>query len=316
MIYTWQQAAWDQLVTTRNKQHLPHALLLSGASGMGKSVFAKALVDSLLCEQPLGNYQACRKCKSCKVHHAGAHPDYREVILTADKTQIVVDQIRNLNDFLHTSRSYQAYRVVFINPAEALNINAANSLLKSLEEPANGSVIVLLTSQLSSLLPTIKSRCQQLQLPLPNKKAALAWLTQQQTKHKPEDLLEMAGGRPLTALELDEAKHYESREEFSRDISATLLQQKTIIEVSKKWQNTSKQELLDWQIYWVQQLIKQSFSKHQKRHLLNTIKSYDINKLWLLHDELIKFREIAHTSLNNQLFVENMLLSWLKLENN
>ena len=313
MIYSWQQAAWDQLVKTRNNKHLSHALLISGASGTGKYAFATALVNSLLCESQLDDYQACGKCKSCKVHQADAHPDYQEVILASDKTQIVVDQIRSLTGFLHKSRSYNGYRVVFISPAESLNINAANSLLKSLEEPADNSVIILLTSQSSALLPTIRSRCQQLQLPLPNKKSSLEWLSQQSTKHSPEELLDMAGGRPLAALKLDESTLFESRNEFAGDLSAVLMQQKTITEASKTWQSSSKKELLDWQINWVQQLIKQKSSTSSQKPVLNIRKEFELNKLWVLYDELLVFKGLAHTSLNAQLFVENMLLSWLKL---
>jgi len=313
MIYSWQQNAWNQLAKMRKNKHLPHALLISGASGTGKTSFSTTLVNSLLCESPQSDYQACGKCKSCKVHHADAHPDYQEVILADDKTQIVVEQIRHLNDFLHKSRSYQGYRVVFISPAETLNINAANSLLKSLEEPADNSVIILLTSQSSLLLATIRSRCQALQLPLPSRDIALNWLSQQSTQHSPEELLDMADGRPLAALALDTSTLFASRQDFADDLSAVMMKQKMITEVSKKWQSSSKQMLLDWQINWAQQLIKQKTANTAKKSVLNIRKVFDINKLWVLYDELLVFKGIAHTSLNTQLFVENMLLSWLKL---
>lgn len=316
MIYSWHQKTWDQLVTARNSKQLPHALLITGDTGTGKIAFAKELVKSLLCEHPSETYYACGVCKSCKVYLAGAHPDYRHVVLADDKTQIVVDQIRSLNDFLHQSRSYQGSRVAFISPAESLNINAANSLLKSLEEPADNSVILLVTSQLSVLLPTIKSRCQMLHLPLPSKQVALAWLSQQPIQHEPEALLEMAGGKPLLAITFDEESHFESRSTFARDLSAVINHDKTMIEVSKKWQNFSKQEILDWQINWVQQLIKQHLTTTvdtSTSHPLSLSRRSKIENLWELHDQLIKFRALSHTSLNAQLFVENMLLSWLKL---
>ena len=186
-------------------------------------------------------------------------------------------------------------------------------MLKSLEEPADNSVIILLTSQSSVLLPTIRSRCQTLQLPSPSRNTSLNWLSQQSIQHSPEELLDMAGGRPLTALALDEGALFESRKDFLDDLSAVLMQQKTITDVSKKWQGSSKQGLLDWQINWVQQLIKQKSSKCLKKPILNISKSFEINKLWLLYDELLALKGLAHTSLNTQLFVENMLLSWLKL---
>jgi DNA polymerase-3 subunit delta' len=180
-------------------------------------------------------------------------------VIAEKKTQIVVDQIRRLNEFLHMSRSYQGYRVVFIYPSEALNINAANSLLKSLEEPADNTVIILLTSQLSTLLPTIKSRCQMLHLAIPNQQLGLQWLSQQAPQHKPEQLLSMAGGRPLYALTLDNEEHLKSRTDFANDILAVINQRQSITETSKKWQKASKKELLDWQLHWVQKLIHNHF---------------------------------------------------------
>lgn len=313
MIHTWHQTVWDQLITTRNSNHLPHAILISGAEGTGKQAFAEALIDSLLCESPLKDYHACGHCKSCHVKHSDAHPDYVHVTIDEKKTQILIDQIRQLNEFLQLSRSYQGSRVAFIHPAEALNINAANSLLKSLEEPADNSVIILLTSQLSTLLPTIKSRCQILHLVTPSKETALQWLSQQSIQHKPDELLEMSGGRPLYALTLDNEEHFERRNNFANDLSAVVMHQQSITEISKKWQHAVKYELLDWQIHWVQQLIKCHFSHTQQPSVLTIPRSGEIANLWQLHDQLIKLRAIAHTSLNAQLFIENMLLSWMKL---
>ncbi len=313
MIHTWHQKSWDQLVTARNTKHLPHAILIAGSKGTGTQAFAEALVNSLLCESPLENYYACGDCKGCRVRSANVHPDYFHIAIEENKTQILVDQIRELNGFLHMSRSYLASRVAFINPAEALNVNAANSLLKSLEEPADNSVIILLTAQLSTLLPTIKSRCQILYLATPSKVIALQWLSQQSIQHPPEELLEMSSGKPLYALALDNEEHFNRRNDFANDLLAVVMQQQSLTEVSKKWQTESKDELLRWQIHWVQQLIKYPFSAAQPQPVLQIFNPVDSAKLWQLYDQLIKFRRLAHTSLNAQLFIESMLLSWMKL---
>lgn len=313
MIYTWHQKNWDQLVATQNMKQMPHALLISGAKGVGKTSFAQALVNGLLCESPRDDYQACEHCKSCRVRHSNAHPDYYQVFVAEGKTQIVVDQIREFNQFLHMSRSYQGYRVAFINPAESLNVNAANSLLKSLEEPSNNSVIILLTSKLSRILPTIKSRCQLLHLPTPNKQQALHWLSEQSIRHQAETLLAMSAGKPLYALALDDSDSFKRYKAFANDLSAVMNQRQAITEASKQWQHASKQELLDWQIYWVQRLIRCYFGSNENKPPLSIVKEADITRLWTLYDELMAFREVAHTSLNAQLFIESMLLSWAKL---
>ncbi len=313
MVHRWHQKSWDQLVIARNAKHLPHAILLAGAKGTGTQAFAQALVNSLLCESPLENYHACGECKGCRVRKGDVHPDYFQIAIEANKTQILIDQIRELNDFLHMSRSYLTSRVAFINPAEALNMNAANSLLKSLEEPANNSVIVLLTAQLSTLLPTIKSRCQILHLATPSKTIALQWLSEQSIQHSPEELLEMSSGKPLYALALDNEEHFKRRNDFANDLLAVMMQQQSLTEISKKWQTASKDELLSWQIHWVQQLIKYPFNKVQAQAILQIPHVVDSAKLWQLYDQLIKLRRLAHTSLNAQLFIESMLLLWMKL---
>jgi uncharacterized ferritin-like protein (DUF455 family) len=112
---------------------------------------------------------------------------------------------------------------------------------------------------------------------------------------------------------LDDEEYFNSRQEFANDLSAVINLRQALTDMSKKWQNVSKQAVLDWQIQWVQQSIKHHFSKMQNKPILVLPKKVDINRLWALHDQLIRLREIAHTSLNAQLFIENMLLSWMKL---
>jgi DNA polymerase-3 subunit delta' len=128
---------------------------------------------------------ACGACKSCQLWLAQSHPDYRFLEqLTDEKTgktsQVIkVDQVRQLLEFLNKSAQLNGYRVAIIHRAENLNVNAANSLLKTLEEAGAKTVIMLLTEQPLMLLPTIRSRCQQLTLAVPEKAQAQAWLQTQ-----------------------------------------------------------------------------------------------------------------------------------------
>ncbi len=176
--YPWHETSWDKFTTARSQDHLPHALLLVGADGTGKLDFAKKIATSLLCTAPVNN-KACQNCQSCKTYHANANPDFMQIELLEDKQQISVDQIRQLSEFINYTRSFQGYRVIMINPIERMNQNAANSLLKSLEEPADNTVIILVATNLGKILPTIKSRCQLLTLTTPEKNQALSWLKSQ-----------------------------------------------------------------------------------------------------------------------------------------
>ena len=192
-IYPWQTEVWQRL--NQDSQRLPHALLLHGRAGIGKYDFARNLSQALLCTSKSIGGNACGVCSSCNWFNDESHPDFRllspeqesdvedesvAVKKTKKKTQISVAQIRDLNDFLSlSSHRSNGLRIVLIHPAEALNIASANALLKMLEEPASGVIFILVAHQLQRLLPTIISRCQKINMPVPDEKQALAWLDEQ-----------------------------------------------------------------------------------------------------------------------------------------
>lgn len=320
--YPWHQSSWDKIVAARSKNHLPHALILSGAEGTGKLDFAKQLVTSLLCSSPIDN-KACQNCQSCKTYQSGANPDFLNIELLESKQQISVDQVRQLSQFLSYTRSFNGYRVVLLNPAERMNQNSANSLLKSLEEPASNTVIVLVTTQLSRLLPTIKSRCQLITLPTPNKAQAIAWMKEQSPDlSNADDLLSMAQGHPLTALEITK-EDLLKRQEFVEELLSVCLQQKTITEVAKKWEKFDHSLLLNWQITWVQLFIKRQILPQDNEIYKTQTLSETLVKLnetisqshqWYLYEQLIAQKQYIHTSVNSLMFIENMLLLWLQNE--
>jgi len=209
--YTWHDAAWRQLWSAQSG--LPHALLLIGPEGIGKGAFALALAARLLCESPKGN-AACGACPSCHWLAGGNHPDFRHVVSEADaeagdeaddgdrkkaSRQIRIDQIRELESFVFVGGHRHGARVVIVEPAEAMNIAAQNSLLKILEEPPASVYFILSSSQWRRLLPTIRSRCRMLKLGRPTAEQANAWLSSEGAKGA-ADLLALMGGAPLLAL--------------------------------------------------------------------------------------------------------------------
>ena len=207
--------AWAQLGERRLQ--LPHALLLTGQRGIGKFELARNFAESLLCEQPLPTQAACGACPACAWLAQGNHPDFRLVQPDAlaeedgeggdasakkkPSQQITIDQIRALDDFLHVGTHRHGVRVVLINPAEAMNRSTANSLLKSLEEPVSGTLFILVSSEPQRLLPTIRSRCQQVPIAVPERTRAEAWLAQAGVAN-PAECLALAGGSPWLAAEL------------------------------------------------------------------------------------------------------------------
>ncbi|MDP9032838.1 MAG: DNA polymerase III subunit delta', partial [Pseudomonadota bacterium] len=143
--YPWQDSLWQQLAG--RAQHA-HAYLLHGPVGIGKRALAERLMASLLCQRPNG-LEACGECKSCMLLKAGSHPDnYLLEPEEADKA-IKVDQVRDLVSFVVQTAQMGGRKVVLIEPVESMNINAANALLKSLEEPSGDTVLLLVSHQSS-----------------------------------------------------------------------------------------------------------------------------------------------------------------------
>ncbi|MEX3605980.1 MAG: DNA polymerase III subunit delta' [Burkholderia sp.] len=219
MIYPWQTEDWDRLQALRAAW--PHALLLHGQAGIGKLHFAQHLAQGFLCESPLPrDDNPCGKCTACTWFEQGNHPDYRIVLpeglagevsgAAADEggkktrtpsKEIKIEQVRGLLDFVGVSSHRGGARVVVLYSAEALNVAAANALLKTLEEPPSGVLFLLVSARLDRLLPTIISRCQQWPMTLPSAVAAKAWLAAQRVPDA-ATLLAEAGGASLAALAL------------------------------------------------------------------------------------------------------------------
>lgn len=213
--FLWQKDIWQQLTDRYQSGRLPHALLLSGGEGIGKHHLAKAVAAYLLCRQ-VGE-TACGECSSCQLLTAGTHPDFMVISPETEGKQIRIEQIRSLQAYVAKTAQQGGFRVVIIQPADAMNQNSANALLKNLEEPGENVLFILLTHRSSAMLPTIKSRCQQLVLPVPDETLALDWLRAHVESHvalHAEKLLKMANGNPLTAQKLATDAMHQQRDKL------------------------------------------------------------------------------------------------------
>ena len=312
--YPWHQTIWQQLQRARQQQHLPHALLFTGSTGCGHEAMVYALAQSLLCLEPSENGYACGSCRSCKVFTAHSHPDFMLLSLAEDKQAISVEQVRSLERFLELSRSYSPNRVALILNADAMNIHAANSLLKSLEEPADNSYILLFTDRVAAIMPTIRSRCQQFRLPLPTPVESLAWIEGQTIaiRQTASELLGLARGRPLAAIAEDVGERLQQKILFLNQLKSVLTGHLSITEVASQWEKYNRQELLDWQLIWVQSLIKQEVGEAlvvEASELEDCL--VKPQGLWLLYERLLELKALSTHPLNGRLFVEHMLSLWL-----
>ena len=204
MIYPWHQPQWRQLA--EHWRNRPNAWLFTGRENTGKTVFARFAAQALLCEAQDAKGEPCGRCASCHLFEQGNHPDFYELTPETPEEgtggrkllQIKIDAVRDVIENVYLSSVRGGLRVVLVHPAESMNIQAANALLKVLEEPPQGVVFLLVSHSRDKLLPTIKSRCRQMVLPAPEYGEALRYLETQQIENAGR-LLEFHGGAPLFA---------------------------------------------------------------------------------------------------------------------
>lgn len=326
--FPWHQAALEALVGAGER--LPHALLIHGASGIGKVQFARALAAAVLCEapQPTG---ACGACPSCHWLAQGNHPDYREILPEAAAEEeegeaeadggkekakslvIKIDQIRAIADFIALSTHRSGWRVLVLHPAEALQPASANALLKTLEEPPPRTLIAMVSGQPARLLATIRSRCRRLALPLPPRAAALAWLRAEGVGDA-EAALDAAGGAPLLARDLAEPEEAELRRrllaELARPSGADALQFAATID------RTRLERTIWWMQTWVHDLVRARLAGDVRHHggqaatLRARAGGADLDALLELDRELLEARRLASHPLNPRLVSEHLLMSY------
>lgn len=234
----WHAESWARLQASRTRGALPHALLLCGAAGLGKREFVQRFVRGLLCERPEDG-DACGQCRRCLLLAAGTHPDLISLTYGLRKdgvmrSEIVVDQIRELSARLALSSQLGGWQIAVIDPADAMNPAAANALLKTLEEPAAQTLLLLLADAPWRLPQTIRSRCQRIEFHLPPESVSLAWLKSLGVADA-ATALTAASGNPGLAYAWSQHGAIEQRLEVRKDLAALAAGRGQVLEVVKRW---------------------------------------------------------------------------------
>jgi DNA polymerase-3 subunit delta' len=232
----WMQAAQAQLRAAHAAGRLPPGLLIHEAPGTGGRSLALYFAQLLLCT---GSTPACGQCASCRRVQHNEHPDFTLLEPGAESKlgQITIDQVRAVAEQLALSSYEGRGSCVVIEPAHALNRNAANALLKTLEEPRRDAHLLLVTSSPSLLPATVRSRCQKLPLPAPSPAQALAWLGEQQPQHRAQwpAVLEVLGMAPLQALQADVPRLLAMREEILQVLREAVTGRLDVIRTADAW---------------------------------------------------------------------------------
>ena len=319
--YPWQQSEWQRLVEQHLAGKLPHALMFAGQRGIGKRHLALALGQYLLCQNPRGQLP-CGTCKACELNRAETHPDIHLLEAEDKGKAIKVDQVRSLAEFVTKTSQQGGYKFAIIDPAEAMNVNAANALLKSLEEPSGDTVMVLLSHMPSSVMATIRSRCQLVSLPTPLRQQSLPWLEQLAGGGADADsLLDFANGAPLDALSMSEGDALEQRESLLKDFENLSIGQLSALEVANRWMAFAPIEVVEWLLRWLYGLAR--FLTTQQEGIAGDIPPTLSGFITAIQPQLLyryidkvttaKRQLLSGANPNKQLLLEELLMDWSAL---
>ncbi|MCB1668999.1 MAG: DNA polymerase III subunit delta' [Pseudomonadales bacterium] len=301
--YSWQQSQWQQLQKLIENERLPHALLLSGCSDIGKLRFARALAQQLLCEAPI-HAGACGRCKQCALVMAGSHPDLIRLEPEGAGNAIKIAQIRTVGNFMAKTAQQGGWKVVLIEPAEAMNVSSANALLKNLEEPGDKTLLILVSHQLGRIPATVRSRCRILKFPLPSQDFVTSWL--RQVVGDAEDisqLLQVSGGRPLKALRLVESDALTKRKEFESLLNDVASGTLSPIKAADWCRAEDSIETVEWLQFNVAERVRQKPATREGRLLFRFLDKLNVAKQRLQ----------SSANPNPQLLWEELLLDWQAL---
>jgi len=319
--YPWQLQQWQQLLNRYKADNLPHALLLTGTQGLGQHEFALAFAKQVLCEQGKQNDLACGKCRACELFQANSHPDVYTLQPEEQGKQIRIDAVRDVIKQMSQTALQNNYKIILVQPAEALNIAASNALLKSLEEPAGNTLFLLVCNELSQIAATIKSRCQLLQFKAPDKNIAKQWLQPLlKSGQDSELLLALAEQAPLQALALAYEERQQDREQLFTHLSQIAARKAMPGQIAAKWLKFAPKELLTALSSIVTDCIRIKMglpatailNKDKLDFIKQLAANIAITKLFIYLDELYELRSQLNQSaqLNQQLLMENIFGKW------
>ncbi|MDF1821785.1 MAG: DNA polymerase III subunit delta' [Alcanivoracaceae bacterium] len=256
--YPWHVAFYEDLHRRHAAGRLPHALLLGGPAGTGKLRLATVFAHSLLCQSPADGYP-CGRCQGCTLAAAGSHPDRFLLAPEEGSKSIKVGQVRDFVEFCARTPQYGGYRVALVAPADSMNRNAQNALLKTLEEPGAQTLLILVSDQPSRLLPTVRSRCQAVSPGLPDAADSVPWLTELVGEEAlARALLAAAGQAPLRARDLEHSAWFAERDKLLRQCLNLVAGRQSASQVARALLEHDSTEILEVLTGWLAAAARQA----------------------------------------------------------
>lgn len=328
----WQEAAAASMLAG-GRAAWPQSLLVTGVPGIGKMIFAVNIARALLCEAPQPVGLACGTCPSCHYVAAGQHPDLRlvepfgpddddaEAVTLKALDHIPIKHIRELIAWANLTSHRGGAKVAIIAPAERLHPAAANALLKTLEEPVAGTHLMLISARPGTLLPTIRSRCPRLAVPLPSATRATVWL-EEHGAADPGPLLAQAGGAPLAALAAQDVQAERAvwLAALGRPRTLAVVDRAARIERADKAERKAVlARVIDWLIAWVGDLARVAAGGEPKRNpdhasaLRPLAAAVAPTALFRYHRCLLGQRDLVTHTLAPRLVAEMLLIRYREL---
>ena len=305
--YSWLVEPFAKIRRDAESERLAHALLVTGGLGSGTAEFCREIAAYRLCQSPGEN--ACGNCKACQLFDAGSHPDLRLLEPEGAAKSIRVDQIRSLTGFIAQTPQIGNWKLVIIEMADRMNQNAANALLKMLEEPSGNCLILLATERPQLLLPTVRSRCSKLRVKAPSVSQSVNYLVEQgMSQEQAEQLVSQVGARPIQIQEWLQQDILPQWQTSMKKLQALDTGQTSPIAVASELASMDFSLLISWAMQFV-----------AGRSRLLAFKDRERSRAYLELFERLKDcrRELdAGTNPNPQLALESLFLQWQSVVHN
>ncbi|MEG0487787.1 MAG: DNA polymerase III subunit delta' C-terminal domain-containing protein [Acinetobacter sp.] len=318
-VYPWQQPVWETL--TGRFPQLGHGLLFYGKKGCGKHAFAQHFLSWVLClnKNAAG---ACGECSSCQWLKSDTHPNYVNITTDEDNkkqnAKIKIEKIRDLLPFVQ--QTVDGWRVIVIQPAEALNIASANALLKTLEEPGDRVLIILLADHYLKLPATIRSRLQHFAMDRITPVQSEVYLKQYlpvEMQSKIPLLLNLSNHMPLQALSLAQLDWLNRRAEFLQDWQRLVLQKSMPLQFATKWnKELSFSDFLQMFEYLLSDIICVKLNQAVKNDDidLNAIaEQYSLQSLFLIYEDLQKSKLKVEQNVQSNLIIDQLSIQLMNV---
>lgn len=318
-VYLWQQPVWETL--TQRFPNLGHGLLFYGKKGCGKEAFAQHFLSWVLClnKQSQG---ACGECSSCLWLKSDTHPNYVHVTTDDDNkkqnAKIKIEKIRDLQPFVQ--QTVEGWRVIVIEPAEALNIASSNALLKTLEEPGERVILILLADHYLKLPATIRSRLQHFALDRISEAQAHTYLNQHLDASHHSNiplLMTLSNAMPLAAIELAHAEWLKRRAEFLQDWLKLVSQKNMPMQIATKWhKELAFHEFIMMLEYLLSDIVCAKLNQSIKNKDLDfsqIAQYYSLEQLFNVYSEVQDFKLLVEQNVQTNLVVDQLFIKLMNV---